>query len=182
MSNAGVGGSGPSYADGVLRWDNQSIKDEEIITVLQGDDSTGNGFKIASMRQGEDNTSFELRTAASTNPPQQFLNRWRFTGLPTYLDPNVTEIYVLVSTKSGTGLAIAFWEQLLKPFLALVGLSSSSLNVIQTESAETVRNFVKDTLLPKANQGTQQTVILLSGDGGIVDSVNAIEGVDNRSR
>jgi len=58
--------------------------------------------------------------------------------------------------------------------LLAVGITDSQYNVLRTESTESVVDFARTTLLPAANAGKRQTVLLLSGDGGIVDTVNGL--------
>jgi diacylglycerol kinase family enzyme len=53
---------------------------------------------------------------------------------------------------------------------------------VKTKSAETLRNFAKNTILAGANAGKSQTVLMLSGDGGIVDTINGLLEGKNRSR
>jgi hypothetical protein len=45
---------------------------------------------------------------------------------------------------------------------------------LETESSDTVKEFAGGRLREKAHQGVRQTVVLLSGDGGVVDIVNGL--------
>ncbi len=83
-------------------------------------------------------------------------------------------LHVVISTGSGTGLALAVWEGLLEPLLANRGLRGNDYSVHTTSSANSVTELVESSILPEANQGIEQAIILLSGDGGVVDIVNAL--------
>lgn len=151
--------SPPSNTNGMLAHGGNTIIEECVITVVKAE----TGYKVLSLKE------FELHTTSSPSLPKEFLDRWAFKGLPAYLR---REVYILVSVRSGTGLAEKFLEVLL-PVLDAVGVKG---NIILTKSAESVKEFVKETLLPAANDGKKQTVLMLSGDGGVVDSINSLGG------
>ncbi|KAI9700619.1 MAG: hypothetical protein M1836_001986 [Candelina mexicana] len=87
------------------------------------------------------------------------------------------DLHVIVSTGAGTGLAQSFFQAVLKPLLECIRRPAISYTVHNTQSAETVTELTKSTFLPRAQQGVKQTIILLSGDGGIVDIINVILAV-----
>ena len=88
-------------------------------------------------------------------------------------DSNVRR-HVVISGGSGTGLASAMWEHLVKPVLAFGGLIEQDYAVHATTSASSITELVKSSILPAANQGIAQHILLLSGDGGVVDIVNTL--------
>ncbi|KAL3955775.1 hypothetical protein ACCO45_011338 [Purpureocillium lilacinum] len=116
--------------------------------------------------------------------PDQLLGdgRGRIEKLPDHLrSSDANEMHVVVSTGSGLGLAGAFWEEVLRPVLALVGEAlgeeeaSRPSDVVVTEDAHSVRRFAR--ALDERRRGgdgsaKSATVILLSGDGGVVDMLN----------
>lgn len=146
-----------TYSDGKLAWGVYTIEDNDLITVVE--DKAG--YNVLSLNE------LELRITPASILPKEFLDQWLYTGLPAYLQE---EVYILVSIQSGTGLAEKFLDVLL-PVLDAVGVKRT---VVSTTSAESVKDFVKGTLLPAANDGNKQTVIMLSGDGGVVDSINSL--------
>ncbi len=81
-------------------------------------------------------------------------------------------IHVIISTFSGTQKAEVFYELALKPLLDQ--LKTSPYAVHRTESADTISHLTRDVIQPRANQGMRQLIILLSGDGGMVDIVNTL--------
>jgi len=83
-------------------------------------------------------------------------------------------IHVILSTASGGQHAEKFFVNSLKPMLSHLGLNDADNGyyVHQTDSSDSISHLVKATLLPRANKSIRQIIILLSGDGGIIDIVN----------
>ena len=173
-----------SYHHSQLTWDGGKLGDEDLITVTStGDDANEQIiWSLAPVDPASDpsQASFQLRKTTASSLPPDFLEKHRFQALPDHLDPETHSIYVIVSTRSGTGLALDFFHEILHPLLRAIGLADSRYEVIQTENAESVKTFAKSTLLDGANQGKKQTLVLLSGDGGIVDTVNGL--LDRRDK
>ena len=110
--------------------------------------------------------------------PESFLKEFLVPGLPKHLsvvsaDGNCN-IHVFISVKSGTCQAATFFNQVIEKGLHALGLSQDQYEVHETSSEESIRNLAFDILAPRANAGYAQTVLLLSGDGGMVDIVNAL--------
>jgi hypothetical protein len=179
-----------SYIDGVVEWDRGQLKDEDIITVTRNESSevdTAIGYTIFSLEPADPSgttlpTLFKLNTTSAATIPEAFLDKHLFQGLPAYLDPTANVLHVLISTLSGTGLSPQFFDDILEPVLGAIRLKSSDYNVIRTTSAESVKEFARSELLVRANRGKKQTVLMLSGDGGMVDTINGLLESGDRSR
>jgi diacylglycerol kinase family enzyme len=89
------------------------------------------------------------------------------------------KISVVVSILSGTRQAKPFFDQVLKPLLDSL-CSPTGYEVEFTRDANTVSDLTKSTFLTRAQAGTPQLIIILSGDGGIVDIINSL-GVEKPS-
>jgi hypothetical protein len=159
-------------------------KDEDIITVT----SVEGGHKIWSLAETSspsdsalNQLAVELRTSFASDLSQAFLEKHLLKALPAYLDPTKNEVHLLISTLSGTGLAPAFYDNIVHLVLDAIGLKESSYVVKRTSSADSVKEFAQSVLLTSAEKGRQQTVLLLSGDGGIVDIVNGLLESGERS-
>lgn len=170
-----------TYQDGELRWGSSKLLDKNIVVVTAQPDSgiAHHIFSLAPLEEGSQK-QFELRTTNTTLLPPDFLERHLFKGLPAYLQPD-NEIHVLISTLSGTGLAPSFFDDVLHPALLAIELADSRYSVLRTKDTESVIDFARATLLPAANEGKKQTVLMLSGDGGLVDTVNGLLGEGERS-
>jgi len=182
-----------SYHDGVLSWDDDISKkwrDQDTVTVTKSK-SRFFAYKIFSLAPTDIETAdettkktspFELIiTNVPANLPKEFLNKHLLKELPDQLQPE-NEIHVLISMLSGTGLSPSFFNEILQPVLHGLGFKDESYNVVRTKSAESVKEFARSTLLVGANEGIKQTVLMLSGDGGMVDTINGLLESGQRSR
>jgi len=87
---------------------------------------------------------------------------------------NNAKVYIVVSILSGNQLASPFYEKMLIPVLQRLKILENKYEVVHTKDSNTIIDLTKKTLLPQANDGIRQLVILLSGDGGVVDILNAL--------
>lgn len=89
---------------------------------------------------------------------------------------NNPRVHVLLCEQSGTGRAKVFFEQVLEPFLTGLLMLQQNVDFDVHETTDPrdymTRNLARDVLVPAANQGKKRTVIVCSGDGGIVDLLN----------
>ncbi|KAJ5961097.1 ATP-NAD kinase PpnK-type [Penicillium vulpinum] len=108
------------------------------------------------------------------------LKKIEIKSLPAALSPFLTKIpshlrhenqqpiiQVVVSTGSGTGKAKTVFQDAVRPLLTYIGLEDYELH--ETKSAQTVVELARSKFLERAYNGVPQTIILLSGDGGLID-------------
>jgi diacylglycerol kinase family enzyme len=95
--------------------------------------------------------------------------KWAATLVPN----SFSRVYVIVSILSGTQLAASFFESVLKPVLDALGLEGEYI-VEHTRSAKTISEVTNAIFLNNAKKGITQLIILLSGDGGVVDILNSL--------
>ncbi|PBP18014.1 glycogen synthase kinase mutation revertant [Diplocarpon rosae] len=190
-SSVNVGGESPvdyTYEGGILSWDKGCIRNEDVVAVI----NTLGGIAehtIFSLEQEDPNSKdgdkgypFKLQATNAVTLPQDFLDAFTFKGLPQHLQTGrARDLFILVSTLSGTGLAVAFFDEVLRPLLRALGFEDSRYTVIKTTTADSVRELAQFNLIDNANEGKEQTVIVLSGDGGIADTINAL-GEKQKSR
>jgi len=155
-----------------------------VVTHSTGVDAAEGSQKILFVSDQSEPTSdgtsadYKLEAIEATNLPQSFvdanLNSPRITRLakPKAERP-AHNFYVVISTRSGTGKAQHYFDDVIKPAFAAIGIQEFAYYVHTTYSDKSVSDFASAVLLPRANEGAAQTVLLLSGDGGIVDIVNA---------
>ncbi|KAF2735046.1 hypothetical protein EJ04DRAFT_512043 [Polyplosphaeria fusca] len=85
------------------------------------------------------------------------------------------ETHIIISTGSGTGKGVEFFEQAVQPVLStLFPASHASFQIHTTESESSILGLTNDIFFPKANAGTLIRIILISGDGGVIDLVNGL--------
>jgi hypothetical protein len=168
-----------SHVDGKLHYRGVIIRDEEIIAVVKAEER----YIIFSLSRASDSKPFDFQTTETTSLslPRSFLDLHLLPlehFPPTFLESG---LQILVSTKSGSGLALDFVD-VLRSLLAGLGFKDSGYDIVETTSAESLKDFAKSTLLAAATRGQKQTVLLLSGDGGVVDIVNGLAEVPQKSR
>ena len=105
-----------------------------------------------------------------------YIRTYSFVELPPHLQVTQagnsvsTEIHVVISTRSGTGLAEDFFSKVVQPLLATLGLDGS-YQVHKTTSEKTISELAESLFLPQAKSGILQTIVLLSGDGYVCLSI-----------
>jgi diacylglycerol kinase family enzyme len=124
-----------------------------------------------------------LRHHRLIDPPKQAIQdlsvsefsrrSWGFQGDPPR--ESSPHRHIIVSTGSGTGFASLFYDSVVVPLLALFDMKQDQDYTLHTTtSASSVTSLVEEIFLPTANRGEHQSIVLLSGDGGILDIVNAL--------
>ena len=156
--------------------------------VSDGDDVTIDDDDIILIREVEEKKIIEVTFSA----PEALIT-WRMSGLPPEflkkhpivrelpqqlkIPPNVngeSNVHVIVSTGSGTGRANSYFERILKEYFRIVGFESDKYMLHTTDSEHDITDLTKRVFLPRAMKGTEQTILLLTGDGGIVDMINVL--------
>lgn len=135
-------------------------------------------------KNSADNTTF--RSLSVAQPPSQLVRDYAFVN-PALWHSHKSKagepamLHVIISSLSGGGHANDCFEDLVRPFLKSLGLEEhKDYQVHHTTSTHSITAFTQNHLLPQANAGSAQTVLLLTGDGGIVDIVNVLAAA-NRS-
>ncbi|EGR51690.1 uncharacterized protein TRIREDRAFT_120113 [Trichoderma reesei QM6a] len=177
-----------SASDGVISWTTSNGKDEakyqNIVFVLDLSKSRSPkpGYIIALLVEDAQNTKnpFRLLLLSADAVPND-LRPYHLRGLPDHLRPvkGKQDVDIVVSTKSGVGLSLKFWEDVLRPLWDVIEEHSpeepsrESPNILITQNADSVRNFARRI---GGSDGSNQfrTIVLLSGDGGIVDLINSV--------
>ncbi|KAK5082239.1 hypothetical protein LTR05_007383 [Lithohypha guttulata] len=96
--------------------------------------------------------------------------------LPAHLSPD-REVHVIISTGSGDQTAQTFYDTTLQPYLAVQcpHLELKKNHFIHTTISRTsITELTTKLFLFNAKKGVKNTILLLSGDGGIVDLVNTL--------
>ena len=109
-----------------------------------------------------------IRTTSSLPP---VLSQRLYTGIPPHLDvsPQNT-IHIISSVGSGTGIANSNFHNIIKPFFSFLGVTGYEVH--ETKSDQSIIDLARSRLLNLARAGVSQTIILLSGDGGLTDIVD----------
>lgn len=160
---------------GSLSWLSSTGKDrrvdlKDIVGVVRNPDSSP-GYRVlfleSTQSEGEKNESpvhlSKLDIESLPEAVTPFL-----ADVPSYLRRE-EPVQVVISTRSGTGTAKAVFQDIVEPFLQSLG---REYQVFETQSAQTILELSRSHFLKNACAGIPQTILLLSGDGGLVDLVD----------
>ena len=175
--------------EGILSIDGDSwretILDRSVIAVIDGRKDGGIG-----------NKNQHILLLSKLSGPHYMFEDVEVTNLPrSFIDANVISprfehlvhsrstlngggsgpsLYVVISIGSGVGEAQEFFDTVVKPAFTASGVQPFSYYVHTTDSTKSIERFISAVVLPRANEGVSQTVLLLSGDGGVVDTINVL--------
>ncbi|KAL1838237.1 hypothetical protein VTJ49DRAFT_2871 [Mycothermus thermophilus] len=135
----------------------------------------------------ESGTHYRLRAvpySPSKHPQQRhltaalspFMLNNNKTSLPPHLAPgNRRRVHVLVFKGSGLRSAPEFWSSVLRPLLNVVGVVPDE--VAELDGAQAVREAMRRLAREAERSGGEKevTVVLLSGDGGVVELLSALD-------
>ena len=133
----------------------------------------------ACVKDGAQQSPFVFRLLTAAGLPKQLVDAHEASELSPWRtrhsgSENAT-VHVVVSTGSGMGAATAVWTQLVRPLLDCSGFKESvDYSLHFTASEKSITELTQNVLVPKAYDGKAQSILLLSGDGGIVDIVNGL--------
>ncbi|KAL9089009.1 MAG: hypothetical protein Q9159_002812 [Coniocarpon cinnabarinum] len=88
------------------------------------------------------------------------------------IEAGQSPVHVVLSTQSGFGHADKVYENLIKPFLLHNGCAAHTVH--RTTSTDSIGLFCKTLAKPAGEAGKSMMIILVSGDGGVVDLVNGM--------
>lgn len=159
------------------------LRPDEVVFVLHASPSAEPVVVgVVEDAEGQQPAPFQLVALQVPKPadvPPQLSGVPRVAQLPAHLaraSPGDVVDYV-VSTKAGTGRAAAFWAAVVQPLLrvAAQALSQDTApdRVVVTESGDSVRDYAR-----AEHAAAARTVVLISGDGGVVDLLNSSVPVD----
>ena len=199
-SDAAVNGEpvGFTYENGTLTWTNSQGTSKGVSsvegkgTILESDvlaiiptSSTPPTYTVYTILTADspENTALpvpdvELHKAELRGAPEAFISKHLLSGPTPHLSLPAEDIHVVISSKSGTGKAAAFFQDVLQPVLKVLGLGENGYQVVRTTSHETITELAENKLREKAAKGIRQTVMLLSGDGGVVELLNGLVGAE----
>ncbi|KAI1302276.1 ATP-NAD kinase-like domain-containing protein [Xylaria venustula] len=161
---------------------------EQVVVILKKEFTrTEQTYEVLSLEQTEKDgkPSFVLRRSSYAENNKGLQDLWDEFGIthpPVHLQPgSQRRLHVIVSTNSGTGLSTQVYENVLAPLLETFGLTAAtsdepeqgSYHLLITQNAESVKEFSKDfTVRHQGEANVEHTIVLLSGDGGVIDLLN----------
>lgn len=167
------------------------IREEEVVLVLRAPKEADGGYLVYSLVESapsDGGKPFSLSVVHTPELPNDssVLKDLFFDqdDIPPAHLKRPRQVHVVVSTRSGLRLAPVFYEDVLSPLLKTIGLEPTETDgngyrVTVTKSSNTVRDFSHE--LGKDDKAGEKTVILLSGDGGVVDLLNGLDHASSPS-
>jgi len=154
-------------------------RDAPNIVSLENADYTILHMITGQLDPGNDQRKFSLESTKASGLPTGFLDRCLIEDCPAQFslgrpEDRTVNLHIIISTRSGTGFAQAFLYDVVEPTLFALGLLEDAYEVHETLSDQTIIELTRSVFLPRAREGIRQTIILLSGDGGMVDIINVL--------
>ena len=166
----------------------QSVRRDEIILILESaTERSSPDYFICCLREDPDDQQepFNLLILQTEQIPRE-VRSLIVQELPPHLQQGANqEVDIIVSVKSGLGLAPKVWHRVLQPLWELVvqhGIAAecnSLYRLTTTDSAETIRTFARHLWASQTSSSNKRTIVLLSGDGGVVDLLNGSDHADS---
>lgn len=156
---------------------------DDIVCIVSETMALWEGYKLLFFQETIGDVSTDgctsLESIRLNSLPTTLSSRYLCTELPHHLRSRQSEVLIVVSTASGTGTAKTFYENILQPFLSHLGLCDCEVH--ETRSSLTIIELCKSQIIPRAEAGTHQTIILISGDGGLVDIIDTLYSAPRHS-
>ena len=138
-----------------------------------------------------------LNESAIRGLPKEVLERHLLPGNDPVFQNNGSissfcpSLHVIVSTGSGIGKSQTFYDKVLKPMFSVLGLveatdsadsvpeGQKSYNLLVTKNSRSITEFARTIGKSSVNiTSTPTTIVLLSGDGGVIDLLNGMPEQD----
>lgn len=154
------------------------IATEDILCVLPHSAEGKSGYRVLYLQKHEipaagSGTYTRLESIQTASLPSALLSQYLCTEIPHLnVSPKTqgTAIHVVISSGSGAGSAKDTFQNIVQPLLLLLG--STGVRVHETVSSQSIAELTQSIFIEPARAGVSQTVILLSGDGGLADMVD----------
>nr|POF04029.1 sphingosine kinase 1 [Quercus suber] len=169
--------------DSACAWTSFACQDVILVWPVPTEDSTYTVFYVETNDAVKDDSPASpvvTRSLVAKGLPEAFVHDFQLSDHASvnkrFDDSKSTPSWhVILSTGSGTQQARSVWKDVIKPVFETVEVREGRHYALHVTSSElTVSELTRDIILPQANMGIQQCVLILSGDGGIVDIVNTL--------
>ncbi|CEJ84907.1 hypothetical protein VHEMI03611 [[Torrubiella] hemipterigena] len=164
----------PAISVTSTRGETSSICPDELLFFIQA--ASKQEYLVCVLSEEEENkeSPFKLSFHSAASLPIDTPSSRVLASFPQHLThKDDHSLDIVVSTRAGTGKALPFWGSILQPLLSRVSeeLTGSSLaaNVVITKDEHSVANVAKNL---SSRDSRHNTVVVISGDGGIIDLLN----------
>ncbi|KAJ5885333.1 ATP-NAD kinase PpnK-type [Penicillium taxi] len=150
-----------------LKCNERKIDLDDIVAILPNLPQPGYIVLFLERAQGDESSTRLLKTNISSLPSEAALSQL-LTEFPIHLRLE-KPVDVVISTRSGTGTAMTVFENLLQPLFTYLDID---YRIHETQSDQTIVELSQTQFLERACAGISQNIVLLSGDGGLIDIVD----------
>lgn len=152
---------------------------EDILCIIPNNRRHAYGYTMLFIRKDDcfPNPTFNLEGVLLRSPPSTLLSGRLIPDIPSHLDHSRNRnlrLHVVISTASGTGTANLYFNHTLQQLFDCIGVEQYEVH--ETQSPQTITELCHSLFIPQAEAGAPQTIILLSGDGGICDIIDSFYG------
>ncbi|OJJ63241.1 hypothetical protein ASPSYDRAFT_139955 [Aspergillus sydowii CBS 593.65] len=121
--------------------------------------------------------AFKVEGVRLRSAPSKLLSGRLLSDLPSHLNHSTNRdlrLHIVISKASGTRTANLYFNHILQQLFDWVGIERYEVH--ETQSPQTITELCHSLFIPQAEAGVPQTIILLSGDGGIGDIIDSFYG------
>ncbi|KAL2803320.1 ATP-NAD kinase-like domain-containing protein [Aspergillus granulosus] len=154
--------------------DRITISVENILCIFQTPTGHDPRYSLLFL-ENDDNapgTPLNLKRIHLKTVPSNLITSHSISETPNIYHPNNhIKLHFIISTASGTGMAKPLFTRILQPLLSYLDIDCYQVH--ETQSARSITDLCHSLFIPQAEAGVQQTIVLLSGDGGLCDIIDA---------
>lgn len=158
-----------------------TIAVDDILCALPDSSEDGLGYRVLFLQRPLEETQSNsqrecthLECIHTSFLPSTILSQYLCVEIPSYLTASFraqgAKIHVILSFGSGTGSAKGIFDNAVQPFLSFLGLADYEVH--ETSSSQTITELTRSKFLKLSQIGIPQTIILVSGDGGLADVID----------
>ncbi len=166
------------------------FRDEDVIAIIsdkvpvtENRDGVHEQYSIILVSAKEEDpttTEFTFEHLQLNNVPRPILDNFYILPRPPHLfiprgPDDIPNLHVVISIRSGRGEAQNYFDNVVRNAFEAVGLKEHAYQAHITKSEGSITSLTRTVFMPRANNGIAQTILLLSGDGGIIDVINVLQ-------
>ncbi|KAL4788838.1 ATP-NAD kinase-like domain-containing protein [Aspergillus venezuelensis] len=155
-----------------------AIPIKDIVCLFPSNDNHAHHYTMLFIRENPEisDATWDIQRINLKSAPPAILSSHLLTKAPRHLchasNPTL-QLHIIISSASGLGTA-SIISRCLQQLFSWVGVTKYKVH--ETESARTITDLCHSSFIPQAQAGVPQTIILVSGDGGLSDVIDSFHG------
>ncbi|OJI97715.1 hypothetical protein ASPVEDRAFT_184775 [Aspergillus versicolor CBS 583.65] len=152
---------------------------QDILCLIPNNRKYAHGYTMLFIQKNacSPNSTWNVEGVLLRSAPSKLLSGRLLSDLPSHLNHSRDrdlKLHIIISTASGRGTANIYFNQTLQQLFDWIGVEQYEVH--QTHSPQTITELCHSVFIPQAEAGVPQTIVLLSGDGGIGDIIDSFYG------